>query len=117
MSTWLINDQAPEYWGVTVAQWEMRSGRASTLQLDCIQNFDASEKFAYGSTVTIKRDGVKWFVGKVRAIPKSGSAASEGHDYLIEDAWAELERLTYQEPWGVKQSDGDYYVYSPTVVL
>lgn len=117
MSTWLINDQSPEYWGVTVAQWEMRSGRASSLQLACIQNFDASEKFAYGSSVTIKRDGVKWFVGKVRAIPKSGSASSEGHDYLVEDAWAELERLTYQEPWGVKQTDGAYYVYSPTVVL
>ena len=117
MSTWLINEQSPEARGVTLVNWTRNSGRASTLQLACTQDFDAAEKFSHGSTVTVKRDGAKWFVGKVRSIPKSGSASTEGHDYLIEDAWAELERLTYQEPWLIRQSDYAGAIYSPTVIL
>jgi hypothetical protein len=123
MSTWLINNQSPEYWGLTLVSWQMNGGRASSVQLSRNIDFDAVESFEYGDTVTIKRDGSAWFQGKVRAIPKSGSASTEGQDYLVEDAWAELERLTYQEPWGTKQAPdaanptGEYYVYTPTVIL
>jgi hypothetical protein len=99
MSTWLINDATPESFGVEVMGGQFRSGAASSVQLRCTRNFDAAELFAYGATVTIKRDGVKFFTGKVRATPKAGSADAEGHDYLVEDLWADLERTVYQESW------------------
>jgi hypothetical protein len=99
MSTWLINDQTPESLGLEVVGGQFRSGFASSVQLRCVRAYEAEDLFAYNSTVTIKRDGTKFFVGKVRAIPKSASDQHEGHDYIVEDAWAEMERTVYQETW------------------
>jgi hypothetical protein len=104
MSTWLINDQTPESLGLEVVGGTFRSGSASSVQLRCIRAYDAADLFTYNATVTIKRDDVKFFVGKVRAVPKSASAEHEGHDYIVEDAWAEMERTVYQEPWSVSDA-------------
>jgi hypothetical protein len=117
MSTWLINDQSPEYYGLRVVGGTFRSGRASSVQLSRAVAFEASESFAHGASVVIKRDGSPFFRGKVRAIDKGGSATDEGQDYLVEDVWAELELLTYQEPWLIRQSDYTGIAYSPTVIL
>ena len=118
MSVWTINNQTPASLGITVAGGEFCSGRASSVRLACNQNFDGLEKFPYNSTVTIKRDGTPYFIGRVRQIPKSGSAATEGHDYLVEDAWTDLEQLTYQEPWAIRLAANlPIIAYSPTVIL
>jgi hypothetical protein len=100
MSTWLINEATPESLGLQVVGGTFRSGYASSVQLSAVRDFDAAELLSgYGGTVTIKRNGSAFFKGKIRAIPKMGSGSAEGQDYLVEDAWAELERTTYQEPW------------------
>lgn len=99
MSTWLINDTAPSALGLSVVGGTFRSGSASSVQLRAEVDFDAAEVFEYEDDVVIKLDGSAFFKGKVRAIPKSGSAADEAQEFLVEDAWAELERTTYQEPW------------------
>lgn len=101
MSVWLVNDAMPSAAGLEVIGGSFRTGSASTVQLAAARDFDASQLYSYDGDVVIKRDGDVFFRGKVRAIPKNGSAATEGHDYLVEDAWAELERTTYQEPWKV----------------
>ncbi|WP_262228584.1 hypothetical protein, partial [Escherichia coli] len=83
MSTWLINEHSPEYYGVRAAGWQFNTGSASTFQLSAGMDFDAAEKFAYDAAVTLKRDGTKFFQGRVRAIPKSGSASDESQDYVV----------------------------------
>lgn len=117
MSTWTINDYPPESLGLRLVGGTFRSGRASAVQLSRGVAFEATESFAHGSSVTIKRDGAPFFRGKVRAIDKSGSASDEGQEYLVEDVWAELELLTYQEPWLIRQSDYTGTAYSPQVIL
>lgn len=117
MSTWTINGSSPESLGLTVTRGQFASGSASQVELAAVRNFDASEIFAHNATVTINRDGSAFFKGKVRSIPKSGSADSESQDYVVEDAWADLERLTYQEPWLIKQSDYAGVIWSPKVIL
>jgi hypothetical protein len=48
---------------------------------------------------------------------KSANGGSEAQEYIIQDAWADLEKLTYQEPWAIKQTDYTGGAYSPRVVL
>lgn len=117
MSEWLINGASPESYGVVVAGGQFASGSVSTVRLERVSNFDAAEAFAYGTAVTITRDGTAFFKGKVRAIPKHADGGSEGQSYIIEDVWADLERLTYQEPWAIRQTDYTGTAYSPTVIL
>jgi hypothetical protein len=114
MSTWLVNDASPESLGLSVVGGVFRNGAASHVQLRCSSSlFDASEVFPYEEPVTIKLDGSAFFRGKVRSIPKSASGSNEAQDFLVEDAWAELERTTYQEPWAV----GSGTVLMPRVIL
>lgn len=113
MSTWLINGDSPENLGLRLVGGEFRTGGASTVTLERVCDFDASESLNYGDAVTITRDSVTFFQGKCRQIPKSATSESEGHGYLIEDAWADLERTVYQEYWGCH---GGTFL-SPTVVL
>ena len=63
--------------------------------LERVCPFDEAESLAYGDAVTLTRDGTKFFQGTCRRVPKSADAAEEGHGYLIEDAWADLEKTTY----------------------
>jgi hypothetical protein len=100
MTTWLINDATPESLGIEVVGGTFRSGSASSVQLRCSADFDAAEILSgYGGAVVIKRNGTAFFKGTIRAIPKSAASGYEGQDYLVEDAWADLERTVYQEFW------------------
>lgn len=117
MSTWLINGQSPGYYGLRVVGGQFNSGRASSVRLSAAIDFDATEAFAHDTAVTITRDGSDFFKGKVRAIEKSGRGSTEGQDYLVEDVWADLERLTYQEPWLIRQSDYAGVAWKPRVIL
>jgi len=64
--------------------------------------------------VTIKRDGAVLFSGTVRELPRSGYVESEVQNFVVEDAWALLEKTTYQEKWTLY---GSGFVYLPQVVL
>lgn len=104
-STWLIrlasSDYTPTQLGVEIVGGNFQAAGPSSVRLRAAVNFDATELVSYGGTVTIKKDGFAFFVGKCRAVPKSADDRTEGQDYLIEDAWADLERTTYQESWAV----------------
>ena len=99
MSTWLINGSTPESLGLSVVGGVLQSGSASSVSLRAERDFDAAELEEYGDDVTITLDGNPFFRGRIRQIAKSGSASIEGHDYAVEDAWADMERTTYQETW------------------
>ncbi len=115
MSSWLINDATPESLGLLLVGGEFRSGAASHAKLESsLANFDAGTVFSYEQPVVIKRDGSVLFSGTVRELPRSGSATSEVQNFVVEDAWALLEKTTYQEKWVLY---GTGYVYLPQVVL
>jgi len=112
--SWLINGQTPESLGLTVAGGEWRSGAASTVRLACGADADAADIFGYDDALEITYGDDVFFQGKIRRADKSASGQREGHDYVVEDAWAELERTTYQEDWAYGASGT---VLLPAVVL
>lgn len=113
MATFLINGDSPESLGLAVASDEFVVGRASSVRLARVCAFDVAEIFAYGEAVTITRDGSTYFKGTCRVVSKSGEGNGEGQDYLVEDAWADLERTTYQEAWLTTSGSVD----TPLVIL
>lgn len=116
MSTWLINDVTPESLGLTVVGGNFRSGSASSIRLRRVSDFDASEILGgYNGAVIIKRNGSVFFKGKVRTIPKSADDSNESQEYLVEDAWSEMERTVYQEAWAT--GGGSSTVLMPRVYL
>lgn len=68
--------------------------------------FDGTPLFAYGETVKIYRDGVKWFEGRVDRVPRFGGPAEEGFQYVIAGPWWYLEHLVYQQGWNVDNGSG-----------
>lgn len=113
MSTWLINGSTPETLGLRIVGGEFRAGGPSTVTLEANAQFDAAEAFSYGDEVTITRDGAPYFTGTARLVPKRGTGAEEAIRYVVEDAWADLERTTYQEEWQINGAG----VLLPMVVL
>ena len=99
MSAWLINGSTPESLGFSVVGGVFQSGSASSVSLRAERDFDAAELEEYGDDVTITLDGNPFFKGRIRQVAKSGIASNESHDYAVEDAWADMERTTYQETW------------------
>lgn len=113
MSAWTLNGTLVENLGVTFASYAFRQQAVSFCTFDSIRNFDAAELFAFGTAVTLAKDGAPFFQGKIQPILKSGEPGYEGHDYKLEDAWAELEATTYQEEWQI--GAGSYFL--PKAVL
>jgi len=96
---WSVNGVAPSTYGLTVIGGQFLSGQASSVRLHAALNADLAGDFSDGDAVSIGRNGSLFFSGKVRQLDKAADDKSEGHDYLVEDAWADLEKTTYQEPW------------------
>ena len=102
MATFLINGTAPAALGLRVVGGTFAEGGVSSVTLDAVRPCDDWEILGYNAAVTITRDGSSFFKGKVRSIPKACPAGSaESQTYVIEDAWADLETTTYQEPWNI----------------
>lgn len=68
--------------------------------------FDGTPLFAYGQTVKIFRDAVKWFEGRVDRVPRFGTPAAEGLQYVVVGPWWYLEKLVYQQGWNVRAGEG-----------
>jgi len=114
---WKINGVKLEDLGLSVVACSMRVQAVSSVTLELGCDFDAAQLFTEREPVTLSRveDGVTipYFTGQVTSVPKHGDGASEGHQYVIEDAWAQLETTVYQETWGLGTSS----VMLPRAVL
>ena len=64
--------------------------------------FDAAPLFACGAPVTILRDGVPWFVGRVTGAPGSGDGSAEETSYELSGPWWYLENLVSQQSWSLR---------------
>lgn len=63
------------------------------------QNFDEDPLCAYGDTVELIRDGVRWFRGTNQTIPSGADPGSESQRYTISSPWFYLTQNIYQEGW------------------
>lgn len=112
-AVWTLNGTPLADLGVSFASYSFRLQSTSFCMFDSIRDFDAAEVFAYGTAVTLAKDGTPFFKGKIQPILKAANPDYEGHDYALEDAWADLEATTYQEEWQI--GVGSYYL--PKAVL
>lgn len=100
---WKINGTPLTDLGIEIAAGNLRTHGVSSLTLRRVVDFDAGEILAYGAAAVLSYNAgggdIVFFRGKVASIPKYGSGEEEGHDIVIEDAWADFEKTIYQEAW------------------
>jgi hypothetical protein len=60
---------------------------------------DANPLFVYGSTVTIKKNGIGWFTGVVTQIPGGATPKHEQQSYEVSGPWWYFENLIFQQEW------------------
>lgn len=117
---WKVNGTPVADLGISVAGGTFKTQGTSFALLDVVADFDAAEVFTYGQAITLTRTladaTVTVFNGKIAPISKQANPEYEGHKYPVEDAWADLERTTYQEEWATGRAV-DPVVSLPRAVL
>ena len=98
--TWTINGVVAATLGITNFTRSRRSQSADTVTFIVDgRNADAISLFPYGTTATIKRGNVQWFVGRVTKSPSSGSGSAQSQSCTLSGPWWYLENLTYRQQW------------------
>jgi len=102
MSVWTINGRAFSELGLGNLTRSLSSAATDTVRFTAVgAAFDSDALFQYRQTVSIKRDGVQWFLGSVTKVPRSGSGPSESLSYEVSGPWRWLEECVYQQAWSV----------------
>ena len=111
MSTWTLvhigTEKTLEAWGITSkARVIFRSGESDEFTFE-VRPADilADPPFALDDAITLKKDGVIWFVGFVREVPAAGSAQYERQSYVVKNFWDRLERLVFQQNRTIVSTD------------
>lgn len=93
-STWTINGSTRDALGITRMTRQRQSLAVDVLTLTFDDDVTASAVFATDDVITVLRDGVTWFSGKV--LPsKAASPGQHGGTLQVRGAWAELERTQF----------------------
>ncbi len=109
-----------EGWGISPAIVTRRSYAADTLEFSIeLEDALGAPTFTYGDALTLKRDGVPVFIGRVVREQARGGRDGEAHGYVVANAWHDLERLVYQQMHCLASGDfGSYFSrLMPHVVL
>lgn len=94
-------------WGFDSATLQRVSQAADVLTLSGpVGAATDDDLWAWEDAVTLYRDGVVFYRGRVALMPRDFSPVSERRRYEIRNVWWELERLTYLQEWNTFQSDG-----------
>ncbi|MEM1057914.1 MAG: hypothetical protein AAGK14_01590 [Verrucomicrobiota bacterium] len=105
MSTWTLTDAAATErsfadWGLADLRRTLRNLGADVVTFTAPgRAVEADPLFAHGTTVVIKRDGERWFEGRVVRIPVAGSPEAEEQTYQVAGPWWYLDDLVYQQDW------------------
>lgn len=104
-ATWTIRDangteQAVADWGLrdVVRERVNQAPDVVTFRAEARAS-DADPVFAFGSTITLLRDEVPWFVGRVVQVPGRATAQAEEQLYRVAGPWWYLENLIFQQTW------------------
>ena len=94
-------------WGVSDLSLRFQNQGADTLTV--VRDgaaIDEASIWEYGQECILKRDGVRWFVGRVNSNPRTGSAQSESVSYTLAGPWWYLEQAVFEQIWQVKDEEG-----------
>lgn len=95
--------QSLEAWGISGAVLTLRSMAASTLSFTVAGDFDASDAWGEGDTLTLRdAANVVRFVGRVRQLPIAAQGTQESRQCVVEDVLGDLDRRTYVQGWVMK---------------
>jgi len=95
-------------WGIDLASatLTLRSFSADEFSFNIpVPDAFVPAKFAYGDKVTLRKDGVVIFIGKIRRRPRFGSQEAERLRYVAYNFWHDLEMLPYEQFRGIVQED------------
>ncbi len=103
MATWTLQkaSETPQSLGdlgVTFARMNFRSLAPDELVFG-IERTDvlADPIFADADILTLRKDRVIWFIGRVTKLPAQGSGKSEADEYTVSGPWWYLENIVYQQ--------------------
>jgi len=89
-------------WGLANLKRTLRSQKEDDVTFEQSgAPYDGTPLFFYGDTVTIRRAGVNWFVGRVLKTPRTGRGQDENLSYSLAGPWWYLDDLVYQQNWVV----------------
>ena len=116
---WKLNGTTLADLGITSCVRELSNLTEDTLKFRTKGlDFDEDPLFEYGETVTLTRDGVTVFKGRVTFIPRYASPREEYQDYQVLGPFWYLDNLVYQQLWTIKDADhNDEQVYKSRVIL
>lgn len=85
-------------WGISQASLVRRSYAADELSFS-VKRADilAAPVFAEDVEIILKRAGIAYFIGTVTSRTSSFGAAFEQEDYVVQNAWHQMERMVYQQ--------------------
>jgi hypothetical protein len=86
-------------WGITLASINLVSQGIDALTLETDQPLDAEPLWPHGDLITIYRDDVRWFTGRVEIIDRAGELTAETISYTIHGPWWYLDNKLYRESW------------------
>lgn len=96
---WKINGVAADTFGVGNIRRTLVSQSEDVVTFDAVvADVFAAAGIAYNSTVTIHRDGVLWFTGVSKTMPRISSFQDERITYRIVGAWYWLRHI-YRQGW------------------
>ena len=93
-------------WGVQGLTRELVSQAVDQLSFALPDDFDADVPFAYGDILELKKDGVRWFYGRVATVPRQAQGAEESRGYTVAGPWWWLENIVFQQDWLIGDGAG-----------
>lgn len=103
-ATWslsLASDHRPlSAWGIDSAVLIRRNLAEDEFSFSLAPaDLTAAQPFAYGDTIVLWRSGVRYFTGTITQQPAYGATGEQRQRYVARNAWWQLERLIYQQPY------------------
>ena len=104
MSEWTIvygsDTKSAADWGVTRLQRRSASLATGTISFEVpVAGIEEAPPFAVNAMLSVQRDGVNWFTGRVARRVRSGSGAGEALRYTVADPWWWFENVVAMRLW------------------
>jgi hypothetical protein len=96
---WQINDLTFAARGLSNVKLQRITQSPDLLTFTEAVDYDADAAFADGETITVKRDGAQWFVGRCTSIARRGNSSGETIKYTISGPWWQLANVIYEQEY------------------
>jgi hypothetical protein len=113
---WRLNGILLSDWGIGKCVLTRRSFAADTLDFRVDKEDALAEpQLPYGTTVTLTRQVVVYFAGKIVREQALGGRDREAHGYQAANAWHDLERIVYQQTRCMSDATFNFDLFVPTL--